>query len=379
MRTFLTTCFYLFFVLSAVSIIALLSQPFQRADVILAISLTALAALLYVVRYAYLVRFGRLGLLKPKLHWKPLKRDAFQQALQISSAWHISAALAQKGHSKENDINVIVYNELQKIKPLGYSRKVRSNDELLSENKLLRFIEMDKPDRNAPPTHELRGVRRKDVCLRLRKLVDDWHAEHTAATKAYQDWLAEVGDVDQSHLLKDGWIAFLESLPSPDINLWHGIATDFHDMFGDRLDAAFWIVEQEECDRATASDFIAGYLRFNLSAEYADITKPDEGLDRFVSIIKAYNSGRYKSHALAAGTHIGHEFALDDVAASEILSEYQTAHGLTDLPRPMNLIKSTTPAPDPNPSLFASPYAFSDDVGLHLKYPGPNWRSAAQN
>ncbi|MBS8226589.1 hypothetical protein [Vannielia litorea] len=58
-------------------------------------------------------------------------------------------------------------------------------------------------------------------------------------------------------LIAEGWVPFLQSM-SPDIHLWNDVATDFDQFYGDRLDAAFWILEQPACDKATAWQFIAG-------------------------------------------------------------------------------------------------------------------------
>ncbi|MEP1638749.1 MAG: hypothetical protein ABJJ99_20180 [Ascidiaceihabitans sp.] len=336
---------------------------------------TGLATVLYVACYAYLVRFGRLGLIKPKLFWKPFKPDARRNVLAISAAGLAVTSLSHRANPTSDGIDSIVLKEMLKIKELGFGRKSWSDDELRSERKLYRFMDRGKQDRTTPPIQELRGVRRKDVFLHMRKIVDDWYAARAAKDTAYQEWLVEVGEMDQTHLLKDGWIAFLESLSGSDIHLWHGIATDFHDLFGDRLDAAFWIVQQDACDRATASDFIAGYLYYFLSAEYVDITKRDARLNDFLSVIRAYNAGKYTAHSIKAGTHT--DCALDDATAAEILIKYEAAQGLTNLPRPKGLINSTIPPSDSNTRGYASPYAFWDDAGLHLEYPGPDWRNAS--
>lgn len=375
MRTFLTTIFYLSFAMAALSVAVLFISPFQSQDIILAAVLTPLAILIYLARHAYLVRFGRLGLLKPTLRWKPMKPDARAAALKISAAGFVTALNTIRSTGASSSAYALFYDKMRQIEGLGFDRKSRSDEELLSENKLIRFVESNNKDRSTPPLSELRGVRRKDVFLNLRKQVDDWHAARAASADAYQEWLAEVGDTDQSHLLKDGWIAFLEDLPGPDIHLWHGVATDFHELFGDRLDAAFWIVEQEACDRATASDFIVGYLTYFLSEDYEDITKTDARLGRFLSIIEAYNAGRYKAHSITAGALVGAE--LDDVAAGRLLTRYEAVQNLKGLPRPKGLIDSTVSPTDPITRGYSSPYAFWDDAGLHLEYPGPNWRDAA--
>ncbi|MDX8348277.1 hypothetical protein SLH49_09780 [Cognatiyoonia sp. IB215446] len=344
-------------------------------DTALALGAFAFASALYTVRYAYLVKFGRLGLLKPKLNWKPMKPDA--RALAIKSSLFVQGMQRIGGRSNKsatNDVYALVDKEMRALNELGLMRPDRSDDELRSEKKLVRFLELGQDDRSSPPTSELRDVRRKDVFLNLRERVDVWYAERASRAEAYEAWLAEVGDPDQSHLLKDGWIAFLKSLPGPDIRLWHGVATDFHELAGDRLDAAFWILQQDACDRATASDFIVGFLRFRLSEAYADYSRPDERLESFASVIEAFNSGRFVALSLQAGEHVGG--GMSDDEAADILTKYEAALKLSGLPRPNGLLDSSVPPTHPANRGYNSPYAFSDDAGLHLAYPGPSWREA---
>lgn len=361
--------------MSTLSVAVMFISPFQSQDLFLAVVMAGLTVALYTARYAYLVRFGRLGLLKPTLFWKPLKPEVRKLAVGASAAGLAMTAISHRSNLWSDGVDAITTKEMIKIKELGFGRKSRSDDELRSENQLRRFMDIGKQDRHSPPNQELKNVRRKDVFLRMRKIVDDWYAERADRNQAYQDWLAEVGETDQTHMLNDGWIPFLESLPGPDINLWHGVATDFHDLYGDRLDAAFWIVQQDVCDKATVSDFISGYLYFHLSADYSDITVRDERLELFLSVIDAYNAGMYKAHSITAGTFVGVD--LDDIAAAEILTKYEGAQGLTNLPRPKGLMNGTIPPRDSNARSYASPYAFWDDAGLHLRYPGPDWRNFA--
>ena len=93
--------------------------------------------------------------------------------------------------------------------------------------------------------------------------------------------------------MKDGWIPFLRGLSHRDPFLWHGIATDFHEInHRGRLDAAFWILEQPECDRATSSDFIRGFGATELF-EFAAKSKDTARLNAFQEVINRYNSGDY--------------------------------------------------------------------------------------
>lgn len=375
MRKLLTTLLLLACAFAALSVIALFVVGFTGRDIALALVSVAIAAFLYVARYAYLVRFGRLGLLAPKINWKPLDPDQRKKDRDSSLFIRSMAAIEKRANQNvANEVNALVLEEMQKIKELGLDRVDRSDDELRSEKKLLRFVELGNKDRSAPPMSELRDVRRKDVFLDLRKKVDDRYAEARRREEAYRAWLAEVGSTDQGHLLKDGWIAFLENQPGPDIHLWHGIATDFHELYGDRLDAAFWIVEQEACDRATASDFIVGYIRYHLGEDDADLSRRKERLERFASIVEMYNAGFYTAHSIRAGRHL--ETGMSDSEADAILSRHEAVRGITGLPRPKGLLDNKIAPTDPEDRGYKSPYAFSDDAGLHLEYPGPNWRDA---
>jgi len=234
MRTFLTTLFYLAFGIAVVSVLALIFYPYETRDVLVALIFTTAAVAIYMGRYTYLVRFGRLGLLKPKLHWRPLSAKNRSKVQAASVAGQIIYATSYKARYDEfgpsdGSLQSIVFREMNKPEMrdiLGHNSLPRSDDEFESERLLTQFMEEHKEDRCRPPVAILRNVRCKDVFLRMRKLVDDWYAEHRALSADYRAWLAEVGNLDQSHLLKDGWIPFLEGLPGSDIHLWHAVATD---------------------------------------------------------------------------------------------------------------------------------------------------------
>jgi hypothetical protein len=374
MRTFLTTIVFLSFLTAMLSVSVLFTTPFQGSDVIVASVFTGLAALLYLGRHAYLIRFGRLGLLTPKMLWKPMTPDERSKALTVSSAFFVSTSMRNRSAAATNDIDGLVLDQMRRVKALGYDQTSRSDDELRSENKLLRFIDSGNEDRSVRPMAELRGVRRKDVFFDLRKKVDDWYAERAASNDAYHAWLAEVGNKGQSHLLKDGWISFLEHLPGPDIHLWHGVATDFNEMSRDRLAAAFWILDQEACDRATASDFIKMYIAYEL--EGALKTGRADEVRRFTEIVEAYNNGRYRTHSITAGAHA--DAQLDDQGAATALEELELRFGIPFPSRPRGLVDSETPTSHPADRGYRSPYDFWYDEGLHLRYPGPDWRAKNQ-
>ena len=97
-------------------------------------------------------------------------------------------------------------------------------------------------------------------------------------------------------------------------------------------------------------------------------------MQRFSAIIEAYNSGAYDAHSIKAGTHV--DEPMEDAEAGRLLSIYEEQHGLAALPRPRGLIDGTVAPTSPPSRGCNSPYAFWDDAGLHLEYPGPNWREA---
>lgn len=393
MRTFLTTLFFLACLFAAIAVTATMTDSAKSSDVTIAVVAVAFAGLIYLGRHAYLIRFGRLGLLKPRLFWKPLKPEERQGALKTSAAEAVSTLLRNMGRpmdlerAKSDDIGYQVFDEMRKIAALGYDRKTRSDDELRSERQLLRFVETFKADRSAPPLKELRGVRDKAVFLDLRKKVDDWYARRAASAEAYTAWKQHVGDVNRGYLLEDGWVRFLESLDGPDIHLWHGVATDFHDIEGDRLSGAFWILEQPECDKATASDFILLFVAYML--ERPDVV--GDTLARFADVVLRYNTGFYKFHSIRAGETRQATFAEGSVDA-EMKRMAERAVGWAEkrsqdtkalvaqhagLPRPVGLLDPSIDPIDGDERNVSSGYAFWDDAGLHLSYPGMNWRQSA--
>lgn len=393
MRTFLTTLVFLTGGFAALAIFVLFIADSGLKDVYLAIGATVVAVLTYLIWWLFLLRFGRLGLLKPKLYWKPLKPEERQAALRTSAADAVSTLLRNMGRqmdlepAKSDDISYQVFDDMRKIEALGYDRKKRSDDELLSERQLLRFVETFNADRSAPPLKELHGVRDKAVFFDLRRKVDDWYARRDARDQAYVAWKQHVGDVSRGYLLEDGWIRFLESLDGRDIRLWHGVATDFHDIEGDRLPGAFWILGQPECDKATASDFILLFVGYMLA-------RPEMGGDtfaRFADVVRRYNAGFYKFHSIRAGEALKalfREESIDDamkrmaeraVASAEKRSvdAATLAAQLAALPRPEGLLDPKIDPSDGYERHVSSGYAFWDDAGLHLSYPGENWRQSA--
>jgi len=95
-------------------------------------------------------------------------------------------------------------------------------------------------------------------------------------------------------------------------------------------------LEQDECDRATASDFISGYLLNRLSDIDQPSSEPDPHIERLIPVINAYNAGRYDEHSLKTKAH--NETTLNDAQADGMLTRYELATGTHGLPRPKALI-----------------------------------------
>ncbi|HCE72800.1 hypothetical protein KQ247_09230 [Ruegeria pomeroyi] len=381
MKTLLTTLFSLSALAAALSIVALFTAEAQISDYGVAAFFFAMTIALYLLARWYLIRFGRIGLLKPKLFRREPRGNALKAQTTISSAGWITdslSAVMRKRNGVDLDIHTLVRLEIAKIKEVGLHGKARTFEEILTETLLLRFVETDNRDRSKPPISILRQVRDTKDFWRLREMVDEHYAKSAAKGAAYRAWEDAVGDVDQSHLLKDGWIPFLKSLPGPDINLWHGVATDFHEISEDRLDAAFWIVEQDACDRTTASEFIMGFLqaRMDIGIYDPDGTRgrlpPDPRLERFVGVINLYNDGFYKFHSLNAGVFSA--VNLEDQVANDLLTNNEKYTGLSGLPRPRKIVKEGEKPVHSGPRGYDSPYAYWDEAGLHLKYPGDDWQ-----
>ena len=210
----------------------------------------------------------------------------------------------------------------------------------------------------------------------LRQEVEDIRRKNASQLRAHDGWKAAGGDAKLDHLLKDGWIPFLRSLPQPDPYLWHGVATDFHEInHRGRLEAAFWILDQPECDRATASDFIRGFVANELF-EIAVKGKDTARLKAFQTVITRYNSGQYKWFGLPPDREGISPIAetahapFDDTAVAAMMNRITQAAGIPAFPAPFGLLMAKDRPDNPMPNLVRSPYDFWGDAGLHHRYPG---------
>lgn len=199
----------------------------------------------------------------------------------------------------------------------------------------------------------------------------------------------EPQDQDMNHLLKHGWMYFLGQLERPDPRLWHEIATDFHEIDspqdrgrplvpfvgidpGGRLDVAFWIVEQPDCDRATASDFIRGFVANELY-EIAVRDKATALLSAFSAVIKRYNSGFYRWHGIHAD-ELGIEpiagpsyKTFDETAVADMMAQIERRYGADPIERPVNLLVFEDVPVNPMPGAFDAGLMYSSQDGTGLK------------
>ena len=262
---------------------------------------------------------------------------------------------------------------LQEILRLSKEWQSSRDGDLLSadEYRSINLLKTYASHWNKPMDHLLEDVAEEHKALfhDLRARVTAWHRDKDDARSDHKAWLEHVGNPDASHLLANGWVAFLESLPQADPVLYHQIVTEFHED-GDRMDEKFWILSQPECDIGTVAAFLRGYL----NTEYFGQDYPKYA-EHVRSVIELYNQGYYKHH--------GYGFDMVDVACEgdaaleKGLREIERCLPDNKMPRPMNLPDHKITPPDDRSNAYRSPYDFWDDAGLHLSYPGRNWRDAA--
>ncbi|WP_413720438.1 hypothetical protein [Silicimonas sp. MF1-12-2] len=178
---------------------------------------------------------------------------------------------------------------------------------------------------------EFRGVRDTAAFLDLRKKVDDWYAHRTSRR--------------------------LRGLEGT------GGRPELRPSARERLDATFRILQRPECDKATASDFILSFVECMLE-------RPEMGgdiLSRFADVVRRYNAGLYQFDSIRTVASAKRRSVGAEALAAQLAA----------LPRPEGLLD---PKIDPNDGYerhVSSGYAFWDDAGLHLSYPGDDWRKSA--
>ena len=314
-------------------------------------------------------KLGRFGLLKYKSR-KPLTKPQAEGLLADYLMMFHKLRVKTPGDKIGPVINKAVADLSR-----SFGKDPLSHDEMRSILKLYYFVEHWNPDRARPSVEELRDVRDVSVFWEVRKKVDALYLERAEAAAQSDTWeTQQEAKAPAEDWLKNGWVAFLLTLRGPDTSLWHWVATDLHGISEDRLNGAFWIVQQEECDRVTVSDFIRGFVEYEFES-YLGSGRTDLA-ERLGLVIAAYNAGVYKYHTVAvAGDVVAATF--DEVAVAQELTRLEEKYGLDPLPRPIGLIKDGTEPADKNAPYVPSGFGYSDEEGLHYAYPGDGWRDAS--
>lgn len=368
--------------LIALSLSGLLAIPSDTpASGIARIAFAVLAPVtivLFVVRRRERAKVG-MGLMKPGTPGLGKRQHTAMTAVVVNNMMMVKS----HPHAKGTDRYVVAMEISRLSAEWSAKRKAgRQTDAELHSLYLLQSYALDTgPEERRQSL--LNDVADTAPFLALRKKVEDIRGKGASDRQAHDEWKAAVGNTKMGHLLKDGWIAFLQSLPHPDPYLWHGVATDFHEInHRGRLDAAFWILEQPECDRATASDFIRGFVAtelFEIAAKSNDAPR----LTKFHEVIKRYNSGYYVWFGFAPDggdiTPIAERIdgPFDDKAVAAMLNRISHATGISAPTAPIGLLAIDDTPNKPMPGLVRSPYDFWDDAGLHLRYPGRVWRKTS--
>jgi hypothetical protein len=338
-----------------------------------------------------IVLFAALAVLRRRMRGRPgrgLLNDRPRPPLtdaerKVHVAFNMSQMLASRDKAPDHPLSLVTA-EVARLDKLWKARRKgapMSDDELRSVRLLYLYANPQGPVSAAENEALLADVADPAPLRALRQRIADGKARSAAGQDDYRAWLADVGNPAMDHLLADGWISFLTAQPAPDPGLWHQVATDFHDIEQDgRLEAAFWILSQPACDRATASDFIRGYAGGELLAQAAKAGRSAE-IEAYAQVIRRYNAGFYRTFAERPEineilSHYGPPYGPPDrQAVIAIFEKVEQSTGIAPLPRPEGLLaKGDTPTDTPG---ARSRFAYDSSEGLRLAYPGPGWRGIA--
>ena len=329
-------------------------------------ALVLLALLLRKIRFWLQMRYGRLGLMMPGSRRKLSRAKRLlmesEPALSADGTEHLA-----EDHPRRVMASVI--QRLQEEWTADDAERSLSDDEVTSLYKLHMYVDPSGEDRETPPQIQLRDI--QDVALfhSLRHRVDTWYSARAAEKTAYEAWLNEIGGGSMNHLLANGWGPFLKGQPDVDAELWHGIAANLDQIEENgRLKAAFWILSQPACDKATASDFIRGFV-YSKRLEQAVRRRDGDTVAAFARVVRRYNAGFYTLHSIRSGRFIRTIEGYGDDAVKRDLERLEKRRKLPKLPRPKGLLDRTGPAPDMGKRDYTSAFAFSSDRGLHLRPP----------
>ena len=346
-------------------------SPIAIAPVLGALVLAALV--LRKLRFWLQMRYGKLGLMMPG--WRRKLKTADRLAMESEPA--LSADGTE--YLAEDHPRRIVAETLDTLKARWTEddpERELSDDEVRSLYRLYLYSDPSGEDRSNPPFKYLRDIQDRLPFEKLRQRVDAWYAARAAEKAAYETWLEEIGGGSMNHLLASGWRAFLTSQPAADADLWHAIAANM-DGLDDlaRLRAAFWILSKPQCDKATASDFIRGFVYTKL-LDNAVKRRDADTVSAFARVVRRYNSGFYKLHSIRSGRYIRTIEGYGDAEIARDLSRMEHKRKLPALPRPEGLLDRTAPPPDKGKRDYTSALAYTPDKGLHLRPPRNDWKYA---
>lgn len=192
-----------------------------------------------------------------------------------------------------------------------------------------------------------------------------------------QEWVNSTVAVQAQTVVEvDSWIDFLKAMNPPDIYLWHQIATAFQDLRGDMLQAVFWILRQPACDRATAHDFIAGFVSWDILHREIAVRRGEERLslwNDFCAVIERWNNGFYQFHSISSvlGPVDGyHGMRAADIG--RVLSIIEVTFGLPCAPRPELFDENFRQPRDAGTRSKRSKYVYDSIDGLKLRGEGLN-------
>ncbi len=339
------------------------------------LGVAVMCALLFrKIRFWSQLKYGKLGLMKPGFRWKLRQSDRASMLEGPARSAEGTDALAED-HPRR-----VVADALQVFRDRWTERdpeRSLSDDEIRSLYFLYSYADPSGEDRRSAPAKLLREIHDRTPFLKIRERIDAWYAARASEREAYQEWLKKIGGGSMNHLLDSGWKNFLTSQPSVDSELWHCIAanTDRIEENG-RLRAAFWILAQPQCDKATASDFIRGFIR-QRHLDAAVKRKDAETVANFARVIRRYNSGFYKIHAIRSGRFAKQLEGYGDEAVARDLSRMEARRKLPALPRPEGLLDRSATPPDQRGEGYTSALAFSPEKGLHLRPPNHDWTYAS--
>ncbi len=293
----------------------------------------------------------------------------------LTKAQRMGALLREMAHDSDPGGQIVKGDLDHGMVPL-------SDAEIFSLYKLWQYSPKDK--RSAT------GVTSQEPFEELDRIISGFETQKAQVQARFEAWKKKTGGPDADHLFANGILDFVSKSGVKDIAFWHSLATDFHDMFGDHLDAVFWILERPECDRATAWHFIAGFVSWEcLRKELSSLQAPEDPSAEsdfqrrlrmrsayvarsFEAVIRRWNEGFYRFHSLAPTNTEGegfHGFSNADVDRE--MSAVEEKYGLGQLLRPVGLDVDLSKPKDDMSRSTATHLDWIEGVGLQLT--GDDW------